>query len=157
MKITTPPTACISSATTTAGFNNTNKQNTQTDSRLAAQELNRVESTHQATVEQSLINRIATQEHGGADLIKFCRELSIILIRNYKTGGDTGETSELRDKLTASLMVTLNCTHKQALSLIELSLELIHTKLKGHYKRSEVELSYLIATATGAVCDVSSN
>lgn len=110
-----------------------------------------------ATAEQLLTDRIASQEQGGSDLLKFCRELSIILIRSYQTGQDNGSTSELRDKLAASLIVTLNCTEKQALCLIELSLELIHAKLQGRFKRTEVELSYLIATATGAVSDVSSN
>ena len=157
MKITTPLTASVSTAAISTGFNNTNNQDAHVDSRsVSLKQLNRLES-EPANAEQLLTNRIAAQEQGGTDLLKFCRELSIILIRSYQAGKDNGGTSELRDKLAASLMVTLKCTEKQALCLIELSLELIHAKLQGRYKRSEVELSYLIATATGAVCDVSSN
>lgn len=94
------------------------------------------------------------QDGSGRKLIKFCRELSTLLVRSYNP--ETG-ASDLRDRLSASLIVTLHCTEKQALSLIELSLELLHAKAHGTYRRSEVEISYLIATATGAVSDVSSN
>ena len=60
-------------------------------------------------------------------------------------------------KFCESLKATLKCSEKQALSLVELSLELIHAKVHGAYRRTNVELSYLIAMATGAVADVSSN
>lgn len=156
MKITTPLTATVTTAATASGFNNTNSKNTTHTGRQAPGHTNRLDQPEAANAEQLLKNRIG-QANGGKELIKFCRELSVILIRSYKMAGDQGDTGELREKLAASLMVTLNCTEKQALCLIELSLELIHAKLKGRYKRSEVDLSYLIATATGAVSDVSSN
>ena len=94
------------------------------------------------------------QDGSGKQLIKFCREVSAILIRSCHAENGV---ADLRDKLCASIMATLACSDKQALSLIELSLELIHAKVHGTYRRTEVELSYLIAAATGAVCDVSSN
>lgn len=78
----------------------------------------------------------------------------MILIRQYSVEDDA---TELRAKLRSSLMSTLGCSEKQALSLVELSLELIHAKVHGAYRRTNVELSYLIAMATGAVTDVSSN
>ena len=105
------------------------------------------------SAEQDLTLRIF-REGNGQGLIKFCRELSIILIRQYTKNDDVGE---LRDKLCASLVTTLKCSPLQAYCIIDLSLELIHAKVHGHYRRSEVELSYLIATATGAVSDVGSN
>lgn len=105
------------------------------------------------TAEEDLTNRIF-REGNGRGLIKFCRELSVILIRQYSVEDDA---TELRAKLRSSLMSTLGCSEKQALSLVELSLELIHAKVHGAYRRTNVELSYLIAMATGAVTDVSSN
>ena len=103
--------------------------------------------------EEELVNRIF-REGNGKGLIKFCRELAVILIRRYMVENDAGE---LRAKLMASIVATLRCTKQQAECLIDLSLELIHAKVHGKYRRSEVELSYLIATATGAVNDVSAN
>lgn len=110
-------------------------------------------SSEAISAEQALTNRIF-REGNGRGLIKFCRELSVILIRQYTKNDDVGE---LREKLCSSLMATLRCSHLQAQCLIDLSLELIHAKVHGKYRRSNVELSYLIATATGAVGDVSSN
>lgn len=114
---------------------------------------NRTSESGKKTAEQRLTNRIF-QEGNGKGLIKFCRELSVILIRQYTRNDDIGS---LRNKLCASLMATLNCSRLQSQCLIDLSLELIHAKVHGSYRRSDVELSYLIATATGAVGDVSSN
>jgi len=105
------------------------------------------------SAEQELTQRIFC-EGNGQGLIKFCRELSIILIRQYTKNDDVGE---LREKLCSSLVATLKCSSLQANCIIDLSLELIHAKVHGKYRRSEVELSYLIATATGAVSDVNSN
>jgi hypothetical protein len=51
----------------------------------------------------------------------------------------------------------LKCTRAQANCLIDLSLEMIHAKVRGKYRRTDLEISYLIATATGAVSDISSN
>lgn len=103
--------------------------------------------------EQDLSNRIF-REGNGRGLIKFCRELSLILIRQYSTNDDA---ADLRTKLCESLVSTLKCSEQQALCLVELSLELIHAKVHGKYRRTSVELSYLIAMATGAVSDVSAN
>ncbi len=103
--------------------------------------------------EQELVNRIF-RESNGRGLIKFCRELAVILIRRYMVENDAGE---LRAKVCASLVATLKCSKQQAECLIDLSLELIHAKVHGGYRRTEVELSYLIAMATGAVDDVAAN
>lgn len=155
MKITTPLNATITTAATAAGFNNTNNHNNTNELGLKAanEPVNRLEN--QLNAEEALTQRISLEGgRGSKELLRFCRELAIILLRSYRSDEEVGE---LRDKLSASLMVTLNCTEKQALCLVELALELIHAKLRGSYKRTEVELSYLIATATGAVSDVSAN
>jgi len=113
-------------------------------------EVNRVA---ELTAEENLARRIFQDGHGKS-LIKFCRELAGILIRGYRSEGDAGE---IRQRLAASLMETLRCSEKQALCLVELALELIHAKIHGKYRRSEADLACLIATATGAVQDVSAN
>lgn len=86
--------------------------------------------------------------------MKFCRELTLVLIRRYSIDETA---SDLRDSLCESLEATLKCTRPQAHSLIDLSLEMIHAKVRGKYRRTDLEISYLIATATGAVSDISSN
>lgn len=105
------------------------------------------------SAEEELCNRIF-REGNGRGLINFCRELSGIMMRQYSGEGDVGE---LRSRLESSLIATLRCSSLQAQCLIDLALELIHARIHGRYRRTEVELSYLIATATGAVSDVSSN
>lgn len=94
------------------------------------------------------------QAENGRGLIRFCRELSSIIIRRFIVDKDM---DKLRERLGASLIVTLECTEQQAFCIIDLSLELIHAQVHGKYRRSNVELSYLIAIATGAVRNVESN
>jgi len=105
------------------------------------------------TAEEQLISRIFRESSGKA-LMKFCRELTLVLIRRYSIDEDA---ADLRDSLCDSLEATLKCTRAQANSLIDLSLEMIHAKVRGKYRRTDLEISYLIATATGAVSDISSN
>ncbi len=105
------------------------------------------------TAEQELSQRIF-REGNGRGLVMFCRELAVILIRQYN---QETAISELRARLGGSLQATLHCTAVQADCLIDLALELIHAKVHGRYRRTDVELSFLIATATGAVEDVSHN
>lgn len=110
-------------------------------------------SIEETPAESALARRIF-EEGNGRTLIKFCRELSGVLIRRYIVEADV---EVLRTKVCASLVKTLGCTETQAQCLVDLSMELIHAKLYGRYRRTNVELSYLIATATGAVKDVTAN
>lgn len=103
--------------------------------------------------EQEQIHRVF-QAGDGLGLIKFCRELAVILVRKCDAEKDA---TSVRTRISDSIVNTLNCTRKQAESLIDLSLELIHFKVHGKYRRSDIELSYLIAKATGAVDKVSDN
>lgn len=105
------------------------------------------------SAENRLANRIFEEGNGRA-LIKFCRELSGVIIRRYMVESDA---EVVRNKVCASLVRTMNCTEQQGHCLVDLSMELIHARLHGKYRRSNVELSYLIATATGAVTDVGVN
>lgn len=97
--------------------------------------------------EEELTGRIL-QDGRGRGLLQFCRELSVILIRRYMSSNDAGE---LRDRLSASLMVTLDCSEKEAFCLIDLALELIHVKVYGDYRRSNVDLGYLVENACQVV------
>lgn len=111
------------------------------------------QNTPAVSAEAELTNRIF-QEGNGKGLMKFCRELAVILIRRYSVDDDA---TDLRETLVPSLVDTLSCSDDQANCLIDLSLEIIHAKIHGKYRRSDLELSYLIAMATGAVTDVAAN
>jgi hypothetical protein len=87
-------------------------------------------------------------------LIKFCSELAVFLIRRYSVEDDF---ENHRSNLRKSLEATLKCSRLQADCVIDLSLEMIHAKVHGNYRRPDIELSYLIAIATGVVDDVSAN
>jgi hypothetical protein len=90
----------------------------------------------------------------GEGLMKFCRELAVIMIRRHSSGKDA---EHLRQTMTGELQATLSCTGQQAHGLVDIALEIIHARVHGTYRRSPLELSYLIATATGAVGDLSVN
>ena len=107
----------------------------------------------QAGLDDELAERIFREGNGGG-LVKFCRELAVILIRRYSLEDDA---KELRDRIRESLMATLKCSRLQANCLIDLSLEMIHSRVHGCYRRTDIELSYLIALASGVVDDVTSN
>lgn len=106
-----------------------------------------------SAAETELTNRIL-QAGNGKGVIKFCRELAVILVRRYAVEDDA---AELRSRLCASLIATLQCGPSQAEALIDLALELIHSKTHGAYRRSAPDMGYLIAKASGAVRDVTSN
>ena len=100
-----------------------------------------------------LTNRIL-QEGNGKGLLTFCRELAVIIINRYSVEDDA---ARLRGKLRESLTATLRCTENQAQCLIDISLEMIHHKIHGKYRRSDIDLGHLIANASGVVGDVQSN
>lgn len=85
---------------------------------------------------------------GGSSLVRFCRELAIVLTRRY---AEEDDATALRAKLAASLVNTLDCTPLEAQSMIDLALEIIHEKIHGRHHCSEFELSQLIAIASGAL------
>lgn len=107
-----------------------------------------------ATVEEELTDRIFREQNGSL-VFNFCEKLSATLKTRYAE--NNGSIGELREKLSSNLSNTLRCSANQAASLIELSLELVHTQLHGSYRRSSDDLSVLIATATDAVTGMNSN
>lgn len=105
-----------------------------------------------ATVEEELIDRIYCEQNGKM-IFNFCEKLAAILSTHT---ADDLTAGGLRDKLCASLRETLKCTANQAASLIELSLELMHTRRHNHYS-TRCDLNTLIFNATKAVGEASSN
>jgi len=63
----------------------------------------------------------------------------------------------VRREVRARLMQTMSCTAERAERLIELSLELIHVKIYGRYRRDPLELSLLIAWAGNQLREVGDN
>jgi len=103
--------------------------------------INRLDS-----VEEELVDRIV-REKDGRRIVEFCEKLALMLSGSYQNNGSDLEA--LREKLCAKMANSLQCSWTQAASIIELSLELAHAKLHGSYRRSNVDLGKLIATATG--------
>lgn len=89
-----------------------------------------------------------TEGKRGKSLLKFCRELSTVLVRSYMVENDA---DELREKLCSSLMLTLACSYHHANCLVDLSLELIHAKVHHEIRRSNDDLDYLISHAGKAL------
>lgn len=106
------------------------------------------------SVEEELTDRIV-REPNGKMIFQFCERLAEALVRTYAK--NEGDISSLREKLCESLITSLQCTRQEAICVIELALELVHAKIHGAYRRSQVDLSLVISTASGAVREVSYN
>lgn len=100
-----------------------------------------------ASVEDELIDRIL-RERGGRRIFSICRDLCEVLYRNYS--GIATELNERHDELCESLARRLACTRRQAVSLVELTLNLLHARVHGSYRRPDLDLGGLVASACGA-------
>ena len=103
--------------------------------------------------EHELMRRLADGAEG-MSLLVFCRELAGLLIRRYRAGDDP---AEVRADFERELTDRLECEEEQARCLVELAIEVLHVRVHGAYRRDAVELTFLIARATGAVREVSWN
>jgi len=90
----------------------------------------------------------------GKGLLRFCKELSGLLVRRYLVENDP---AEVRLNVSRDLQKKMRCGKEHAGYLIDLALELIHLRVHGEYCRNEIELSLLISKATGAVGDLRAN
>lgn len=79
-------------------------------------------------------------------LMALCREIAGALLGMYSMEVDA---KCVRREICEKLKKTVECSQAQANSLFDLSLELVHVQSYGHYRRNPLELSLLIATATG--------
>ena len=107
-----------------------------------------------SSVEEELTDRLV-REKNGQRVIHFCQKLGALLIVSYSPIDDNSR--ELRETLCSDLISSLNCSANQATALIELALDLVHAGLYNSYRRPDVDLSFVVATAAGALTNVSSN
>jgi len=115
----------------------------------------RFEEVEKLSQEAALLEAMAEpSENSGTGLLRFCRELSVVLIKKYLVGNDP---AEVRQELVYELIARIQCSSAQANHLVDLALEIIHVHVHGKYRRNELDLTCLIAKATGAVGDVSMN
>ncbi len=70
---------------------------------------------------------------------------------------EKNDAAAVRREVRARLMQMMSCTAERAERLIELSLELIHVKIHGRYRRNPLELSLLIARAGNQLREVGDN
>lgn len=106
--------------------------------------------------EKSEIQKPSSKENDrlGKDLMELCREIAGALLCRYSTGEEAAISRRI---ILEGLMKTVECDRFQAERLLELSRELIHVHAYGTYRHNAVELSLLIAQATGQQKEMGSN
>lgn len=90
----------------------------------------------------------------GKNLMALCREIAGAMLCRHAS---SEEATTSRRLICDGLVEKAGCDRFQAERLIDLSLELIHVHCYGTYRRNPVELSLLIAQATGQQRDGSLN
>ncbi|MEM7698848.1 MAG: hypothetical protein AAF236_10630 [Verrucomicrobiota bacterium] len=90
----------------------------------------------------------------GRRLLNLAREIAGALLRFHAEGRCPKETRVI---VAAALVEQLKCRRFEAERMIDLALEVIHLQAKGSFQRNTLELSYLIAQATGQVREVEAN
>jgi len=86
----------------------------------------------------------------GKHLYELCSEIAGAVIRRNLSDDDS---TVIRSEIRSGLVEHLSCSTAHADSLIDLSLELIHVNAYGKYRRSDLELTRLIAEAGGEFRD----
>lgn len=87
-------------------------------------------------------------------LLGLCHEIAGLILRRHLEKIDA---VSVRREVRERLVGMMSCSRERAERLIDLSLELIHVKAHGHFKRSPIELSLLIALAGDRLRDVTDN
>jgi len=94
------------------------------------------------------------RESAQSGLLGLCHEIAGLILRRQMEKNDA---AAVRREVRARLMQMMSCTAERAERLIELSLELIHVKIHGRYRRNPLELSLLIARAGNQLREVGDN
>jgi len=89
-----------------------------------------------SSVEEELADRICRAENGKS-ILAICRELAGMLTETYSRNQE--DLGDLRDALCHRLKQSLKCHEIHALQLIELSLDLVHARIQGTYRRNPFE------------------
>lgn len=115
----------------------------------AAVKINRLGS-----VEEELTDRML-REKNGKPMFAICREMAGLLSCAYSNSST--EVMELGNALIDHLVEKRDFSRQQAGCILDLALDLIHARIHGTYRRSNVDLGFLIAVASGEVTDVAAN
>ena len=87
-------------------------------------------------------------------LLGLCHEIAGLILRRHIEKNDA---VAVRREVRGRLVQMMQCSEERAERLIDLSLELIHVKIHGRFKRNSLELSLLIARAANQLREVGDN
>lgn len=87
-------------------------------------------------------------------LLGLCHEIAGLILRRHQEKNDP---VAVRCEVRARLVQMMSCTEERAERLIDLSLELVHVKIHGRYRRNPLELSILIARAGNQLREIGAN
>lgn len=94
------------------------------------------------------------EESVRSGLLGLCHEIAGLILRRHQEKNDP---AAVRREVRARLVQMMSCTEERAERLIDLSLELVHVKIHGHYRRNPLELSILIARAGNQLREIGAN
>lgn len=87
-------------------------------------------------------------------LMSLCQEIAVTLLRRTGSGE---KAAVVRREIEAGLRQHLSCPDRQIEAIVELSIELIHVKSYGRYRRNALELAYLLDLCSGQAGDTVNN
>ncbi|MDP4792615.1 MAG: hypothetical protein NWR21_06065 [Verrucomicrobiales bacterium] len=94
------------------------------------------------------------EESVRSGLLGLCHEIAGLILRRHQEKNDP---VAVRREVRARLVQMMSCTEERAERLIDLSLELVHVKIHGRYRRNPLELSILIARAGNQLREIGAN
>ena len=115
---------------------------------------NRLNRVHSATVsvnrissvEEELANRIC-RERNGQRILTICETIIETALVGYE--GSYHDLQEFRERLFDLLITSREYTRKQVHCIVELSLDILYAQINNAYRRTKVDIGFLISTATG--------
>ncbi len=93
-------------------------------------------------------------DDGKSGLLAFCHEVSGLLIRRQL---EVRNPQVVCRFVRSEIVRLMSCSEERAGWIVDLSLELIHVKINGSFKRNPLELSLLIARAGNQLRRLSDN
>lgn len=100
-----------------------------------------------SSVEDELANRIC-QERNGQRILSICETVIEKALVGYE--GSFSDLHEFRERLFSLLIQSRDYTRKQVHCIVELSLDILYAQVNDAYRRTKVDLGFLISTATGS-------
>jgi len=99
-----------------------------------------------STVEAELADRIC-RERNGQRILSICEGMIETALVGYE--GCFYDLQEFRERLFELLIAGREYTRKQVHCLVELSLDILYAQVNNAYRRTKVDIGFLISTATG--------